>query len=190
MGSLIEVKDMAVRAVGNKYFVVKVMDCLRGFPLVRDSTLMQHDAALAKPLHNRHVVRNKKDSSAAPADFAHLSQALLLKRQVTHRQHFVNDENLGLQMGRYRKRQPHIHATRVMLHGGVDELFDFGKRDDFVEFGGNLCLTHTHDGAIQENVLAAAEFGMEAGPYFQKRPDSTMNVGAAFGRPGDARKNF
>ena len=63
----------------------------------------------------------------------HLAEALLLELRVAHRQHLVDDQDLGLEVRGHRERQPHVHAARVVLHRRVDELLDLGERDDLVE---------------------------------------------------------
>ena len=74
-------------------------------------------------------------------------------------------------MGRHGEGEPHLHAARVVLDGGVDEPLDLGEGDDLVELAGDLAPLHAEDGAVQKDVLAAAQLGMEARADFEKRAD-------------------
>src|SRR5829696_8493537 len=89
-----------------------------------------------------------------------------------------------------RKREPHIHAARVSLHRRVDEFFYLREGDYLVELPLNLCLPHAEDGAVEEDVFAAGQFGVEAGPDFEERADAPMDLDFAFRRGGDAREYF
>ena len=40
------------------------------------------------------------------------------------------------------KRESHIHAARVALHGSIDEALDFGEGDDFIETSIDSPLSH------------------------------------------------
>ena len=42
-------------------------------------------------------------------------------------------QDLGLEMGGDRERQPHVHAAAVALDRRVEELLDLGEVDDLVE---------------------------------------------------------
>ena len=74
----------------------------------------------------------------SPSHLAHLAQTFLLKRRVADRQDLVHDQNFRLQMRGDGERQSHIHAATVSLDRRVEELLDFGKRHDLVEFALDL----------------------------------------------------
>src|ERR1044071_2527731 len=89
-----------------------------------------------------------------------------------------------------REGETHVHAAGVPLDGRVDEFFDLGEGDDLVEVGLDLGLAHAEDGAVEEDVLAAGQFGVEAGADFEERADSAAYFDLALGRGGDAREDF
>ena len=62
--------------------------------------------------------------------------------------------------------QAHVHAAAVALDGGVDELLDAGEVDDLVELAVDLLGAHAQDGAVEVDVLAPGELGVEAGADF------------------------
>ena len=57
------------------------------------------------------LVADEQDRAAVAADVAHLAEALLLERGVADGEHFVDDQDLGLEVRGHRERQPHVHAA-------------------------------------------------------------------------------
>ena len=76
------------------------------------------------------------------------------------------------------------------MTGRVEELLDFGKRDDLVEVLLNLAPGHAQHRAVEVDILASGQFGVKTRADFQQRADPPVNVGVAGGRLGDARENF
>src|SRR5262245_29829820 len=97
------------------------------------------------------------------ADVIHLAQALSLKACVSNRQHFICNQDLAVEMRRYRESEAHVHAARVAFHRGVDELLDFGKSDDLIEPRIDLPAFHSEHCAVEVDVLAPAQIRVEAG---------------------------
>src|SRR5947199_7315358 len=61
------------------------------------------------------------------------------------------------------KKKTHIHAGRVALDGHVDEVAHTRELDDLVELRCRLGLPHAEDGAVEIDVVAAAQLRVEAG---------------------------
>src|SRR5262252_1588887 len=80
------------------------------------------------------------------------------------RQALRPDQDFWFQMGCNSKCQSHVHAARVVLHRSVHEFVDFGEGHNLVEFGRNLGFTHTHDRAIQKDVLSSGQLRMSLTP--------------------------
>ena len=78
-------------------------------------------------------------------------------------------------MGGDREGQPDIHARGVALHRRVEELLDLGKGDDLVELASDLASRHAKDGAVEEDILAAGQLGMEAGADLEEAGDAAAN---------------
>ena len=72
----------------------------------------------------------------------------------------------------------------------VDGLLDFGEGDDLVELLVNLRFLHAEEGAVQEEVLAAGEFGVEAGADFEQGGDSAAKRHRTARRGGEAGEDF
>src|SRR5689334_25365490 len=120
----------------------------------------------------------------------HLVQALLLKRVIANRQHFVNDENLRLQMRGDRKREAHVHAAAVAFDGCVDKLLDFGKRDDLVKLALDLVARHTENRSVEKNVFATAELRMKACAHFEQTADAPIQFSTTNRWFGNTRKDL
>ena len=64
---------------------------------------------------------------------------------------------------------------RVALHRRVKETFDPRKSDDLVELAPDLRPRHAEDGAVEEDVLAARELGVEASADFEEARHPAMD---------------
>jgi len=113
---------------------------------------------------------HKQDSS--PLLFAHLlhlPEAFFLKLDVPHGEHFVGDQDFGVEVRCDGEGEPHVHAAGVALDGGVDEFrLDFGERDDLVEVSVDVGLGHAEDRAVEVDVFPPREFRMKACPHFKQ----------------------
>jgi hypothetical protein len=120
----------------------------------------------------------------------HLAEALLLEGGVAHGQHLVDDEDLRLEVRRHGEGQPHVHAAGVALHRRVEERSTSAKATISSKLARRLALAHAEDGAVEEDVLAAAQLRVEAGADLQQA--RRRGRGAA-PRPrvgGDAREDL
>src|SRR5262249_13424040 len=108
-----------------------------------------------------------------------------LEREVAHGEDLIDQQHLGLEMGGDRERQAHLHPARVALNRGVQERPDVGKLDDLVELGLDLAPAHVEDRSVEEDVLAAGQVGVKAGPDLEQRADAAAQPGAALSRRRD-----
>jgi len=120
----------------------------------------------------------------------HFPQALLLELCIPNRQNLIYDQNLWLQMRRNCKGEPHIHATAVALDWCIQEFLYAGERDNLVELALNFDFAHAQDGAIEKNVFAAGELGMEAGAYLEQAGDAATDAHPASRGFCDAAENL
>jgi hypothetical protein len=123
-------------------------------------------------------------------DLAHLPEALALEGLVADGEHLVDDQDVRLEVRGDGERQAHVHPARVALHGGVDEPLHLRERDDLVELRLDLAPPHPEDGAVQVDVVAAGELGVEAGADLEQRADGAADPSLARGRDGDAREDL
>src|SRR5580693_1285462 len=89
-----------------------------------------------------------------------------------------------------RERKPGLHAARIPLHRGVDESFNPGKLQYFVELARNISTTHAKQRAVEIYIFATAEFGMEARSNFEQRAGTTPEAHLAGRWRGDLSYNL
>src|SRR5262245_54863566 len=92
-----------------------------------------------------------------------------LKACIANSQRFVDDQDIRIDAGRDRKGQASLHATRIRSKGLIDEIFQFGKRDDLVETLGNLCSGKAKAHAAEKHVLPAGVLEMKSCSQFKDR---------------------
>jgi hypothetical protein len=135
-------------------------------------------------------VAHEDNRSSSACDIIHLAKAAFLEGGISDREHFVNQEDLGLEMRRDGESQPQVHAARVVLHGRVDERSDLGKRNDSVELCQDLRALHAENRAAEQHVLAACQLRVETGAHFEQGADASVQVDLPDGGLGDAREDL
>lgn len=124
------------------------------------------------------------------ANKLHFFNALLLKFRVPHGQDLVDDQNFGFQVGGYGKTQAHLHAGGVEFDRRIDMFFHPAEVDDLVQFAVDLLFGHAQDGAVHVDVLAAGQFGVEAGADLQQGAHPAFEAHFARSRFGDMRQDL
>ena len=72
----------------------------------------------------------------------------------------------------------------------VEKLLDPREIDDLVELLLDFPARHAEDAAVEKDVLAAGELGMEAGADLQQAGNTPMDVDLAGRGPGDPREDL
>jgi hypothetical protein len=121
-------------------------------------------------------VGNEDEGGAAVDDFADALKTLLGKEHVAHAEGFINNQDVGLDADGDGEGESHHHAGRVSLHRLFDEVADVGEGGDFIEAPGHLRAGQAIDRAIEKNVLAAGELGVEAGAELEEGGDAAVDV--------------
>ena len=124
------------------------------------------------------------------SDILHLPEALLLELGVADGQHLVDDQDFGIEIRRDCECQPHVHAAAVALDRSVEKLLDPREIDDLVELLFDFPARHTEDAAVEKDVLAAGELGMEPSADLQQAGNTPMDVDLAGRGPGDPREDL
>src|ERR1700733_568259 len=83
-----------------------------------------------------------------------------------------------------------VHAGGVVLYRRVNKLFEFGERDNFIEFTDDLALAHAKNRTRQKGIFSAGKLGMEAGADFEETADTAVYFRPTSRGSGDARENF
>jgi len=112
--------------------------------------------------HSGEIVGDQDGRRARPAQRPDSAEALLLERAITDGEHFVDQQDVGIEVCGDREAEPDVHARRVPLHRHVDKRCNARKLDDLFELGRDLAAPHAQNRAAQVNVLAARELRVEA----------------------------
>src|SRR6185295_3882401 len=116
----------------------------------------------------------KEHGPPVPGYFIHLAEALLLKRDVADRQHFVDDQDFRFEVGRDCEGESNRHTGGIMFDGRVEKLFSFGKGDNLIKLTFDLVAGHSQHGAVEKDVFASGKFGMKSGTDFEQTSYSSV----------------
>ena len=174
--------DSCIRFVGGDHFVSRAG--------LADGGGINPDDAVAEASNLIELVGDKDDGAAGAGHVAHLPKAFLLETDIADGKNFVHEKDFRLEMGGDSEGQADVHAGRIVLHGRINEFFEFGKGHDFVELADDLGFAHAQDGAGEEGVFAAGKLGMKAGAHFKERADAAMNLRPAGGGASDSGEDF
>ena len=105
------------------------LDYFAGLAFRHDGALLQQDCVIAVLLDLAHGMRHQQDG---------LSRLLEVSMRSKHfcwnayrpPPEFRPPAEFGVDLRGHRKRQPHIHARRVLLDRSIDEIANVGKLDD------------------------------------------------------------
>ena len=123
----------------------------------------QQDAITELPHHAR-VMGDHDQRAPAPLELCNLVVALPLKTDVAHREHLVDQENLGLGVHRHREREAQLHTRAVGTQRRIDEVRDLGKSDDVVQSIDGFTTGEAGDDAVDDRVLAAGQLDRRTPP--------------------------
>ena len=157
------------------------IDDVVGRALGFDAAVEQEDGAVAERFDQAEIVGDEEDGDFAFAEFLELADAAVGEDGVADREGFVDDENFGIDVDGGGEGEADVHAAGVFLDGALDELADLREGLDgghgAVDFG----AAESHDLAVEVDVLAAGEFGVESGAEFEQGGDAPAGDDASRG---------
>ncbi len=126
------------------------------------------------------VVADEEDGSGLTkcSEEAH---AFLLEESVANGECLVDDEDVGIDVGDDGEGEPNVHAAGVSFDGLIDVVADVGESGDAVEALGDLGVREAINSAIEIDIFAAGEFGVEARTEFEEGGDAAVGFDFAFG---------
>ena len=129
-----------------------------------DAAPVQQQPTVTVTQHRLHLMRDEDDRPALSLEPLEVRQAPFLECGVTHRQHLVEQQHLGVNLGGDREREPHDHAGREVLQLQVDERLELRERDDLVEPGAGLRRGEPEQHGVGDGVVASGQLGIESDP--------------------------
>ena len=104
-----------------------------------------------------HWMRNNNNSSRWLDKFLYSFLALLSKRSISNTQHFVNQEQVGLECGCNGDPQSRFHSWWIGPDWAVKVVFKLGKGLDFLNQSVNLFCCSSHQGTVKVGVLTSSQ---------------------------------
>ena len=134
------------------------------------------------------LVRDDDERDLPPAHLFDMPERLPLKCGIAHRQDFVDDQDVRIEVRCNGESESRVHSTGIALDRRVDELLHPGERDNFIESRRDLGAVHAHDRALQKHVLPAREIRVKTGAKLNQRANASVQRARAPRRPDDARE--
>ena len=153
---------------------VVLRDRLARRAVERDLAVAQQHRPPAEAVDGRGVVGDEDDRAAALLELEDLPEALALELLVADGEHLVEQQHVDVEVRGDREAEPHVHARRVRPHGHVDEPLELREGDDLVHVPPDRLALQAEDGAVEVDVLAARELGVEAGAELEQRADAAL----------------
>ena len=113
-------------------------------------------------LDRGHVVGDEDDRAPLGVQPGEGVEALALEGGVADREHLVDQQDLGVDVGHQREPQPHQHPRRVVLELHLGELLELGELDHLVEARPGVAWGEAHHHAVEHHVLVRGELRVEA----------------------------
>src|SRR3954453_5083198 len=98
-------------------------------------------------------MRNKNDRLTGVLQLGYALDTLRLEVCIAHGQHFVEEQNVGLEERCNCKAQSQIHAGGIPFHRHIDEWCDTSEINDARKLARDLSASHSKQRAVQINVL-------------------------------------
>ena len=144
-----------------------------------DPPAVEPDGPLGDALDRGEVVRDEHEGGAGREHRPHAIDAALLEPGVADGEHLVDEQHVGLEEGRDAEAEPHLHAARVELDLAVDGVLELGELDDVVEAGGHHPARQPEQRAVQVDVLAPGQLGVDAGAHLDQRTGAAGDLDPA-----------
>src|SRR5205807_4791590 len=132
------------------------------------------------------LVRDENQRHAAILHLLNRGNALRGELLVADGEHLVDQQYVGIDVDGDGESEADVHAGGVGLDGLVDELGDAGEGDDLVEARVDLLARKPEHDAVDVDVFAAGDFGMESGAKLDERGHAAVHSHAAAGRLEDS----
>ena len=178
-------RPASIRPTASKYR--RSVSCVG--PSKAIAALIEPQRPLAEPADRTQVVRHEDDRPAGALQVLHPADAAALELRVADGERLVDDEDVGLEVGRDGERQPQPHPRGVALQRRVEEALDPGEGGDLVEARADVAAGHAEDRPAEEHVLAPRELVVEARPDVEQGAEPAADAGDAGGRRRDPRED-
>ncbi len=109
---------------------------------------------------------------------------------VADREHLVDEHDVGVGLDHHREREPDHHPRRVVLELEVGEVAQLGEVEHRVEPAPRLAPAEAHHHAVEDDVLARRQLGVEADAELDERRQPAGHADPAGVGAVDARHDL
>ena len=138
---------------------------------------VEQDRAVAEPRDRCMLWETKSTVRPELPNVLHATEAPPLELGVADGEHLVDEQDLGLEVRGDRERESHVHPARVALHRRVEERRSTPANSTISsKLACDLAAPHPEDRAVQVDVLAAGQLGVEAGADLEQAADAAADL--------------
>src|SRR5579863_7436874 len=94
-----------------------------------------------------HLMADEDNRASTVRNLLHFAETLFLKLDISHCQHFINEQNLRRKVCGDGEGQPHLHTGAEMLKRSVDIALDAGEIHDRIVLLNDFPLAHSQNRA-------------------------------------------
>src|SRR4051812_30848867 len=105
----------------------------------------------------------------------HFAHTALPEVNIADGQRLIDEKNLRIHMDRHGKGKTNGHTARVSLDRLINKGPDLSEGFDILIAGVDFLGGKAQNGCVEINVVAAGEFGVEAGPEFEQRRHTSVD---------------
>ncbi len=156
-----------------------------------------HNGALIKKNHRRavlahglHIVRHEQYGGSLPQQLGHMCMALLLKKNVTYGQGFINNEDIRIQAGLHGKGKTNKHAAGIRLDRLIEEIAYIREFAYLLKPLRYFGCREPQGRAVDEDILAPREFRQKTAAQLKQRGHPPTQAGFTHGGPKRPGQNL
>src|SRR6476620_2452796 len=136
------------------------------------------------------IMSDKQDGVPAIYELFEALEAFRPKLDIADGENLVENQNFRLKECGDREGETDVHAARIALNRGVDKFIDFSKVDDLIEPALNFGTTHSENGSVEKDVVAACQLRMEPRADFEQTADASLEPHFSIGWCRDSRDDL
>src|SRR5665213_439250 len=121
------------------------------------------------------IVADEQERATRGAHDVEPLKASAGERHVSHRERFIHDKHVRLNMCEECEGQAHRHAGGVIFNWHIDRFFQLREGHDLLELASSDGWLKPKKPAAVDEIFAAAEFGVKAGAQLEKAGDSSAD---------------
>jgi hypothetical protein len=146
-------------------------------------TLPQENNLIAESSDLRRIMRDNENGAPRCLELGNSIETLALEGRISHGEHLVHEQNVGVHVTRDSEGQTHAHSGAVDPYGIIDDALQFGKLQDSVELSADFGARHTRDYSREEYIFTSRKVVGQSRTQVQQSADTSIYNRHALVRP-------